>query len=87
MVGETRDTETARLSVRAAIAGHAVYSTLHTRSAIGAVSRLIDLGVEPYLLADALAALVAQRLLRKVCPLVRWNARPRGRKPSCLARV
>ena len=68
MVGETRDTETARLSVRAAIAGHAVYSTLHTRSAIGAVSRLIDLGVEPYLLADALAALVAQRLLRKVCP-------------------
>lgn len=68
LVGETRDPETARLSVRAALAGHAVYSTLHTRNALGAVARLTDMGVEPYLLADALSAVVAQRLLRKVCP-------------------
>lgn len=68
MVGETRDTETAMISVRAAITGHQVFSTLHTRSAAGAVVRLTDMGVAPYLVAESLSALVAQRLLRKVCP-------------------
>lgn len=68
MVGETRDTETAMISVRAAITGHQVFSTLHTRNAAGAVVRLIDMGVAPYLVAGSLTALVAQRLLRKVCP-------------------
>ncbi len=68
MVGETRDPETASISVRAAITGHLVLSTLHTSDACGSVARLLNMGVEPYLLADSLAGVVAQRLLRKVCP-------------------
>lgn len=68
MVGETRDAETAAISVRAAITGHMVFSTLHTNDALGSVARLADMGVEPYMAANALAGLVAQRLLRKVCP-------------------
>lgn len=67
-VGETRDTETAAISVRAAITGHRVFSTLHTVDALSAVPRLLDMGVERYLLADALSGVVAQRLLRRVCP-------------------
>ncbi|MDO5407490.1 MAG: ATPase, T2SS/T4P/T4SS family [Eubacteriales bacterium] len=67
MVGETRDRETAAISVRAAITGHLVLSTLHTRDALSAIVRLEDLGVEPYLAADALAGVVAQRLMRKLC--------------------
>ena len=68
MVGETRDSETASISVRAAITGHLVLSTLHTNDAVSAVIRLRDMGVEPYLLASSLVGLVAQRLMRKVCP-------------------
>ncbi|MBI2345932.1 MAG: type II/IV secretion system protein [Deltaproteobacteria bacterium] len=68
MVGEIRDGETADISVRAAMTGHLVFSTLHTNTAIGAVARLKDLGVQPFLLASALLGVLAQRLVRRVCP-------------------
>jgi type IV pilus assembly protein PilB len=67
LVGETRDTETAQLMVRAALTGHLVFTTLHTNDAPGAIPRLIDMGVEPYLLPDSLVAVLAQRLVRRVC--------------------
>lgn len=67
MVGETRDGETAGTSVRAAITGHIVMSTLHTNDAVSSIVRLADMGVETYLIANSLTALVAQRLVRKVC--------------------
>ena len=68
MVGEIRDRETANIAIRAALTGHLVFSTLHTNDAPGAVTRLIDMGVEPFLLASSLEAVMAQRLLRKICP-------------------
>ncbi len=68
MVGEIRDAETARYAVQAALTGHLVFSTLHTNTAVGAVARLVDLGVEPFLVASTVIGLVAQRLLRVVCP-------------------
>mgnify|MGYP001105280884 FL=1 len=68
MVGETRDEETASISVRAAITGHLVFSTLHTNDAVSSIIRLIDMGVEPYMVANSLVGLVAQRLVRVVCP-------------------
>jgi type IV pilus assembly protein PilB len=69
MVGETRDTETASISIRAAITGHLVLSTLHTNDAASSVVRLADMGVERYMIANALVGIVAQRLVRKVCPV------------------
>lgn len=68
LVGETRDTETAQLMIRAALTGHLVFSTLHTNDAAGAIPRLIDMGVEPYLLPASLIAVMAQRLVRTICP-------------------
>ena len=68
MLGEIRDRQTAEIAVQAALTGHLVLSTLHTNDAIGALSRMVDMGVEPYLLASALAGVVAQRLVRHVCP-------------------
>lgn len=68
MVGETRDGETAEISVRAAITGHVVLSTLHTNDAASSIVRLQDMGVETYLVANSLVGMVAQRLMRKVCP-------------------
>lgn len=68
MIGEIRDAETARVAVQAALTGHLVFSTLHTNSAVGAVARLCDMGIEPWLLASALTGLLAQRLVRKLCP-------------------
>ncbi len=67
MVGETRDSETASISVRAAITGHLVLSTLHTNDALSAIVRLKDMGVKPYLIANSLTGVVAQRLVRKLC--------------------
>jgi len=67
MVGEIRDRETANISIRAALTGHLVFSTLHTNDAPGAITRLIDMGVEPFLLASSLEAVLAQRLIRKIC--------------------
>jgi general secretion pathway protein E len=71
MVGEIRDQETAQVAVRSAMTGHFVLSTLHTNSAIGSVTRLIDMGVERYLLAPMLVGLAAQRLVRRLCPSCR----------------
>ena len=68
MVGEIRDRETAQIAVQAALTGHLVLSTLHTNDALGALTRMVDMGVEPYLLSSALAGVVAQRLVRQVCP-------------------
>lgn len=68
MVGEIRDPETAAIAVQAALTGHLVISTLHTNSAIAAVARLLDLGVESYFIADVLRGLVGQRLARRLCP-------------------
>lgn len=67
MVGEIRDHETAEISIHAALTGHLVFSTLHTNDAPGAVTRLLDMGVEPYLAASSLAGVIAQRLVRRIC--------------------
>jgi len=67
LVGETRDTETAELMVRAALTGHLVFSTLHTNDAAGAIPRLVDMGVEPYLLPASLIGVLGQRLVRSIC--------------------
>ena len=68
MVGEIRDTETADLAIQAALTGHQVFSTVHTNSASGAPPRLLDMGIEPFLLASSLNAVVGQRVVRKICP-------------------
>lgn len=68
MVGEIRDKETAQLAIQAALTGHLVFSTIHTNTAAGAVPRLIDMGVDPYLIAPTLLAVIGQRLVRKLCP-------------------
>ncbi len=68
MVGEIRDFETAEIAIQAALTGHLVFSTLHTNDAPGAVTRLIDMGVEPFLVASSLVGVLAQRLVRKICP-------------------
>ncbi len=68
LVGEIRDSETADIAVKAALTGHLVFSTLHTNSAAGAMTRLMDMGVEPFLIASSVVCVGAQRLLRKICP-------------------
>jgi type IV pilus assembly protein PilB len=76
MVGEIRDHETAVIAVQAALTGHLVLSTLHTNDALGALSRMMDMGVEPYLLSSALAGVVAQRLVRQVCQACKHSYLP-----------
>jgi len=76
MVGEVRDIETARMAIQSSLTGHLVFSTLHTNDSAGAVSRLLDLGVEPYLVSSSLIAIIAQRLVRKVCPDCRKSVEP-----------
>ncbi|OZA96493.1 MAG: type II secretion system protein GspE, partial [Thiotrichales bacterium 34-46-19] len=71
MVGEIRDGETAQIAVQASLTGHLVLSTLHTNTAIGAITRLRDMGVEPFLLASSLVGILAQRLVRRLCPSVK----------------
>ncbi len=68
LIGEIRDTETAEIGIRAALTGHLVFSTLHTNDAPSSVTRLIDMGIEPFLVGSSLILVVAQRLLRKLCP-------------------
>lgn len=68
MVGEIRDFETAEITIRVALTGHLVFSTLHTNDAAGAVTRLLDIGVEPYLIASSVECIIAQRLVRVICP-------------------
>jgi general secretion pathway protein E len=74
MVGEIRDSETAEIAIQAALTGHLVFSTLHTNDAAGAVSRLLEMGVEDYLLASSLLGVLAQRLVRRICPKCRQPA-------------
>jgi general secretion pathway protein E len=76
MIGEVRDIETARMAIQSSLTGHLVFSTLHTNDSAGAVSRLLDLGVEPYLVSSSLIAIIAQRLVRKVCPDCKKPVKP-----------
>ena len=76
MVGEVRDVETAEIAVQASLTGHLVLSTVHTNSAVGAVTRLRDMGVEPFLLSSTVAAVLAQRLVRRLCPTCREAYEP-----------
>jgi len=71
MVGEIRDRETAEISIRAALTGHLVFSTLHTNDSAASISRLLDMGIEPFLVASAVEGIVAQRLIRRLCPSCR----------------
>jgi general secretion pathway protein E len=79
MVGEVRDIETARMAIQSSLTGHLVFSTLHTNDSAGAVSRLLDLGIEPYLASSSLIAILAQRLVRKVCPDCKKATEPSAR--------
>ena len=83
MVGEIRDLETAEIAVQASLTGHLVMSTLHTNTAVGAVTRLIDMGVEPFLLSSSLVGMLAQRLVRVLCPDCK-TSRPANAFRSCL---
>jgi type IV pilus assembly protein PilB len=76
MVGEIRDLETAQIAVQASLTGHVVLSTLHTNDAPGAVTRLIDMGLEPFLISASLEAILAQRLVRRICPSCRTAYEP-----------
>ncbi len=84
MVGEIRDRETADIAIRSALTGHLVFSTLHTNDAPGAVARLIDMGLEPYLLASSLEGVLAQRLVRTICPNCRVKYTP---EPEVMERM
>ena len=84
MVGEIRDSETAEIAIRAALTGHQVFSTLHTNDAPSAVARLIDMGIEPFLISSSLDGVLAQRLVRKICPSCR---RPWDPPASVLAKI
>lgn len=76
MVGEIRDRETTDLAIQASLTGHLVFSTIHTKSASGAMPRLMDMGAEPFLLASTLTAIVAQRICRKICPACKESYEP-----------
>ncbi len=78
MVGEIRDSETAEIAIRAALTGHQVFSTLHTNDSCGAVTRLLDMGVEAFLISSSLDGVLAQRLVRRVCTNCRapWPVSP-----------
>ena len=80
MVGEVRDIETARMAIQSSLTGHLVFSTLHTNDSAGAVTRLLDLGVEPYLASSSLIAIIAQRLVRKVCEDCKKATEPTARE-------
>jgi type II secretory ATPase GspE/PulE/Tfp pilus assembly ATPase PilB-like protein len=76
MVGEIRDRETADIAIRASLTGHLVFSTLHTNDAPGAITRLVDMGIEPFLVASAIELVIAQRLVRRLCPECNRLAEP-----------
>ena len=84
MIGEIRDEETAEIAIRAAITGHLVFSTLHTNDAPGAVTRLIDMGVDNYLVTDALVAVISQRLVKKLCPVCKKRAKTTAQETKLL---
>jgi general secretion pathway protein E len=85
MVGEVRDEETARIAIQAALTGHLVFSTLHTNDSASALTRLVDMGIEPYLLTSSVTAILAQRLIRRVCPHCREVYEPTDFEQRLLA--
>jgi type IV pilus assembly protein PilB len=87
LVGEIRDRETAEVAIQAAMTGHLVLTTLHTNDAVGAVARLLDMGVEPFLLADALVAVLSQRLVRRLCPKCRTHSAVSGEEVGLTAQM
>jgi general secretion pathway protein E len=87
MIGEIRDLETAQIAVQASLTGHMVLATLHTNDAASAVTRLADMGVEPYLLASSLLGVLAQRLVRRLCPACRAAAAPTPGEASVVERL
>ena len=84
MVGEIRDLETAEIAVQAALTGHRVFSTLHTNDAASGITRLIDMGIEPFLITSSVNAYLAQRLVRKICPACKEAYKP---SPKMLAEL
>jgi general secretion pathway protein E len=80
MVGEVRDVETARMAIQSSLTGHLVFSTLHTNDSAGAITRLLDFGVEPYLVSSSLIAVLAQRLVRRICPDCKAEYEPDARE-------
>ena len=76
MIGEIRDLETAEIAIHASLTGHLVFSTLHTNDASGAITRMLDMGIEPYLVSSSVMAVIAQRLVRLICPRCRETYRP-----------
>jgi general secretion pathway protein E len=87
MIGEIRDLETAQIAVQASLTGHLVLATLHTNDAASAVTRLADMGIEPYLLASSLLGVLAQRLVRQLCPACRVAHSPQGREVDLLREI
>ncbi|OGA19188.1 MAG: type II secretion system protein GspE [Betaproteobacteria bacterium RIFCSPLOWO2_12_FULL_63_13] len=86
MIGEIRDLETAQIAVQASLTGHLVLATLHTNDSASAVTRLVDMGVEPFLLASSLVGVLAQRLVRRLCPTCRQSYRPDASEEAQFAR-
>ena len=76
MVGETRDQETAQITIRTALTGHLVFSTIHTNDACSVVTRLLDMGIEPFLISSSVEGLLAQRLVRRLCPHCKQEYKP-----------
>ncbi len=87
MVGEMRDYETAEIAIRAALTGHLVFSTLHTNDAVGGITRLLDMNVEPFLVASAVRAFIAQRLVRRLCMACKRPAAPGDYAPAYLRSI
>ncbi len=87
MVGEIRDRETAQIAIEAALTGHAVFSTMHTNDAPGAIMRLMDMGIEPFLINAAVTGVLAQRLARKICDHCRVAAKPTAQEQKLLKRL
>ncbi|MBN1549660.1 type II/IV secretion system protein [Candidatus Babeliales bacterium] len=87
MIGEIRDKQTARIGIEAALTGHLVFSTLHTTDAPGALVRLLDMGIEPFLLNAAVTGVLAQRLVRTICPLCKTEMRPRPQDRLIMERI
>jgi general secretion pathway protein E len=87
MIGEIRDLETAQIAVQASLTGHLVLATLHTNDSASAVTRLLDMGIEPFLLSSSMLGILAQRLLRKLCPDCRGAGCPRCLQTGYLGRT
>ena len=84
MIGEIRDLETAQIAVQASLTGHLVLATLHTNDSVAAITRLLDMGIEPFLLSSSLMGIIGQRLVRKLCIKCRQKLDPSGRQPDAV---